>query len=199
MGASNRFGRSLLVLTAAGVGLVAYGSGARRGQIMLHHLPVVGIGNTSAEFRAKLVDVAASLGVNPTWLAAIISFESAGTFSSTIRNGQSGATGLIQFMPSTAKRLGTTVDELAAMTPENQLDYVGKYFEPWRHRLSTLADLYMAVLWPRAIGQPDNYHLFEDGSIQYAQNKGLDVGNKGYVTKGDASRLVAKRIVSSKS
>jgi Transglycosylase SLT domain. len=199
MGASHRFGMGLLTLAVAGIGLVAFRPRVRQSQGIPHHLPVAGIENTSPEFRAKLVEIAISLGVNPVWLAAIISFESAGTFSSSIRNSQSGATGLIQFMPSTARRMGTTTAELAALTPEDQLDYVRKYFEPWRHRLSTLSDLYMAVLWPRAIGQPDNYRLFKDGSVQYAQNRGLDVDGKGYVTKADASRLVDKRIVGSKS
>lgn len=49
-------------------------------------------------------------------------------FRANTVNRASGATGLIQFMPSTAKQLGTTTDKLAAMTEVDQLDYVAKYF-----------------------------------------------------------------------
>ena len=41
-----------------------------------------------------------------------------------------GATGLIQFLPSTARGLGTTTDALAGMSSVEQLNYVEKYFDP---------------------------------------------------------------------
>ncbi|HBC04295.1 MAG TPA: hypothetical protein DC015_08915, partial [Aequorivita sp.] len=59
-----------------------------------------------AEIINKLNSVAANLGIDVNWLMAVINFESAGTFSPSIQNKYSGATGLIQFMPSTAKSLG---------------------------------------------------------------------------------------------
>lgn len=68
-----------------------------------------------------LYDVALSLGADPEHLGDVIKFESGGTWTSNVRNPSSGATGLIQFMPSTARRMGTTVEALAAMTPEAQL------------------------------------------------------------------------------
>lgn len=70
---------------------------------------------------AALYDVALSLGADPEHLGDIIKFESGGTWTSNARNPSSGATGLIQFMPSTARRMGTTVEALAAMSPEAQL------------------------------------------------------------------------------
>ena len=45
---------------------------------------------------------------NPDFLLACMAFESGMSFCSSIRNAASGATGLIQFMPSTARGLGTT-------------------------------------------------------------------------------------------
>ena len=74
-------------------------------------------------------------------------------FSASSVNRISGATGLIQFMPSTAIGLGTTTAALAAMTAEDQLEYVERYFKPYRNRLNTLEDLYMAILWPIAVGK----------------------------------------------
>ena len=91
---------------------------------------------------------------------AAMAFESAETFSPSVRNRLSGATGLIQFMPSTAQRLGTTTDALAAMTPEKQLDYVSRYFSPYSGRLGTIEDVYMVILWPKAVGASNDTALF---------------------------------------
>ena len=99
--------------------------------------------------------IAGRLGVPADDLMACMAWETGRTFNPAVRNmAGSGATGLIQFMPSTARALGTTTDALAAMSAERQLDYVEAYFQPYRGRLRDLGDLYMAILWPRGIGQP---------------------------------------------
>ena len=63
-------------------------------------------------------------------------------------------------MPSTAQALGTTTDELASLTAVEQLEFVEKYFEPSNGKLSSLDDVYMAILWPVAVGKPRDYVLF---------------------------------------
>src|SRR5690606_13319282 len=108
----------------------------------------------SAEFLAKVEAIASRLSVDPNHLMAIMAFESGRTFSPSIKNmAGSGATGLIQFMPRTAIGLGTSVEQLAGMTAVKQLDWVEKYFQPYRGRMKTLSDIYMAVLWPAAVGK----------------------------------------------
>lgn len=148
----------------------------------------------SAEFRKRVLAICADLKVNPDYLMACMAFESGRSFSPSVPNAAgSGAVGLIQFMPTTAPGLGTTTEALAAMTAEDQLLYVHKYFTPFRGRLSTLADVYMAILWPAAVGKPDDYGLFvKDGPKprQYIQNKGLDVNGDGAVTKAEAAGKV---------
>ena len=156
--------------------------------------PVIGIEKTSVSFRKKVVQIAEELDVEPNYLMAAMSFESGGTFSPAIRNAAgSGAVGLIQFMPSTARSLGTSTNALARMKPEEQLDYVKKYFRPYRGKLRTLEDVYMAILYPVAIGKGPNHVLFRSPSITYVQNKGLDDEGKGYVTVADATEKVRKR------
>lgn len=148
-------------------------------------------------FRAKLIKICAELGINPNHLMACIAFESAETFRSDIKNAAgSGATGLIQFMPSTALGLGTTVSGLAAMTPVEQLDWVRAYFLPYRGRLHTLSDLYMAVLWPKAIGKPESYVLWdkETRPTTYRQNAGLDRNKDGVITKAEAAAMVYAKL-----
>ena len=123
----------------------------------------------------------------PGSLLAVMRFETGGTFDPTIRNqAGSGATGLIQFMPQTARGLGTTTDALARMSPERQLDYVERYFQPYKGKLGSLQDTYMAVLYPKAIGKPEWHPLFSEGTTAYRQNAGLDRDKKGVVTVGDA-------------
>jgi soluble lytic murein transglycosylase-like protein len=100
----------------------------------------------SSTFRERVLWIADDLGCNPDYLMACMAWESAETFRPDIKNAAgSGATGLIQFMPSTAKGLGTTTAELAEMTSEDQLRFVYKYFEPYRGRLNNLGDVYMGV------------------------------------------------------
>jgi Transglycosylase SLT domain len=149
----------------------------------------------SDEFAARIIRVARGIGADPNHLMACMAFESAHTFSPSIRNAAgSGAVGLIQFMPSTAKALGTTTAELAAMTAEDQLEYVRRYFSPYVGRLWTLEDCYMAILWPRGIAKPLDYVLFSRGDpvcpARYRQNAGLDKDRDGNVTKFEAASHV---------
>ena len=71
----------------------------------------------SAHFSKKIVQVARNLGTNPYWLANLINFESAGTFSPSITNSL-GYTGLIQFGTGAASDLGTTTAYLRGLSAE---------------------------------------------------------------------------------
>jgi peptidoglycan hydrolase-like protein with peptidoglycan-binding domain len=154
-------------------------------------VPVRGFENTSQAFRGKVVQIAGRLEANPNFLMAVMSFESGGTFSPSVRNqAGSGAVGLIQFMPSTAAGLGTTTAALSAMTAEAQLDFVEKHFRPFKGRLNTLEDTYMAVLLPKAVGKGGDFVLFQRPSTAFTQNKGLDIDGDGRITVFDASSKV---------
>ncbi len=137
--------------------------------------------------QGKLQQVAAKVGANPNHLAAVIHFETGGTWDPSISNAAgSGATGLIQFMPETAAELGTSVDELAQMSALDQLDYVEAYLRRYQGNLGSLSDTYMAVLYPQAIGQRSGYVLFQAGTTAYDQNQGLDLNGDRLITKGEA-------------
>ncbi len=149
----------------------------------------------SAEFRNRVRQISSDIGIDPNFLMAAMAFETGETFSPSIRNKTSGATGLIQFMPKTATSLGTTTDALAAMTAEQQLDYVARYFSPFRGKLRSLEDVYMAILWPKAVGLSNETVLFAAPSMAYEQNKGLDRNGDGKVTKAEAAAPVAAKLV----
>ncbi|AVD86185.1 transglycosylase SLT domain-containing protein [Pseudomonas sp. SWI44] len=142
-------------------------------------------------FRARVREIGQTLSLDPNWLMAVMAFETRRTFSPSIVNqAGSGATGLIQFMPSTAQGLGTTTAKLARMTAVQQLDYVEAYFRQYAGRIRDLGDAYMSVLWPAAIGRPDDYVLWEKDTgpyqRQYNQNYGLDANHDGIITKAEA-------------
>ena len=103
---------------------------------------------------------------------------------------------IIQFMPSTAVSLGTTTAKLARMSAEDQLNYVFKYFEPWKGRLRNLGDVYMAILWPLGVGKPDSFVLWEKGKrpTTYRQNAGLDANKDGKITRAEClGKITAMR------
>ena len=119
-------------------------------------------------------------------IARVIRFESGGNPAAV--NPQSGATGLIQFTPETARQMGTTTAALRKMPAHKQMGFVRRYFGQFGNRLRTPADAYMAVLAPGAIGKPDDHVLFRRGRVAYTQNAGLDINRDGVITKGEAAR-----------
>lgn len=149
------------------------------------------------EFQTEVVAISKDLGINPSWLMACMMFETGGTFSPFISNAAgSGAVGLIQFMPQTAQALGTSTEKLRTMTALAQLQYVFFYFHPRAGDLHSLEDVYMAILWPAAIGKGSEYVLFDkadtDHPKRYIQNAGLDFNHDGKITKEEACRRVVK-------
>ena len=153
---------------------------------------VKGSEKVSAAFKQKVIQIAERLGTDPSFLMAVMSFETGHTFSPSIKSfSGSGATGLIQFMPKTARGLGTTTDELAKMTAEKQLGFVEAHFKPFKGRMKNVEDCYMAVLLPSAVGKPNNHVLFVRGTVQYKQNSGLDRDGDGNITKLEAASQVS--------
>lgn len=150
-------------------------------------------------------------------LMSCMAWENDETFSSSIVNkAGSGATGLIQFMPATAlpyffkaediKKMSAAqkaangriaTGRLAAMNPEDQLNYVYRYFSPWKGRLKSIGDIYMAILWPAGVGQPDSFPLWDAKTrpTTYRQNAGLDVNKDKVITRGEAVSKVLQKVV----
>lgn len=148
----------------------------------------------SPVFRDRVRWIGETLNVNPDYLMACMAWETGEKFTANVKNmAGSGATGLIQFMPSTAVSLGTTTAKLAKMTAEDQLNYVYKYFRPYKGRLNNLGDVYMAILWPKGVGKPDSYVVFDSG-VAYRQNAGLDINKDGKVTRGECIKKVQDKL-----
>ncbi|MDZ7600648.1 MAG: transglycosylase SLT domain-containing protein [Hoeflea sp.] len=159
--------------------------------------PMVAWGaRVTGDFKRKTIAIARRLGMDPNHLMAIMAFETGRTFDPAITNrAGSGATGLIQFMPATAKALGTTTAQLAVMSAVDQLDYVETYLAPYKGKMGDLASAYMAVLYPRAVDKEPGYVLFRKGSVAYRLNRGLDTNGDGAVTKTEAASKVEALLI----
>lgn len=140
---------------------------------------------------ASIKATAERLGVNPNDLAAIISFETGGTFDPSIRNkpakGQkaTSATGLLQFIAGSGgtpgKYYGMTRDQFGALPFEQQMQYVEKYLKDAGigGNKTSVADMYNAVLGAPASG-------YKEGTDAYAKNSKLDVNRNGVIERGEA-------------
>ncbi|EPL05515.1 hypothetical protein [Pseudomonas sp. CF161] len=164
------------------------------------------------EFKKKVIEISEQLNLNPDYLMSCMAFETGETFRADIKNAAgSGATGLIQFMPSTAASLGTTTDKLSRLSPVDQLDYVYLFFLPSKVNMNNIEDVYMHIFYQRAVGKPDTYTIAEkyakDNNNKekldskgnkiitkiYSQNSGLDEDNDGFITKREAAVKVREK------
>lgn len=155
-------------------------------------LDIDGLRGTSGSFRSALAEMALSLGLDPSYIAAVMAIETGRTFSPSIQNPFTNATGLIQFMPATARAMGTTVDALKRMSAVGQLEYVKRFFRPHvgRIRPNVPGDYYLAVFYPAYIGRDPGTVIFSAGDTGYAQNAGLDKNADGLITVGDVTGTV---------
>ena len=89
--------------------------------------------NFSGTKADSIARVAKNIGVNPNDLAAVISFETGGTFDPSKRNPRSSATGLIQFMSGSGgtkgKYYGMSRDQFGSLSFDEQMKYVERYFK----------------------------------------------------------------------
>ena len=123
----------------------------------------------SPAFKKRVLQMGDNLGLDPNYLMACMALATGNTFNPNTYSAV--GVGLLPFHPQTVAVLGTTTETLAAMTPVQQLEYVERYFEPQAIRLKTLSDIYMAILWPRAVGKPEDYVLYtqNDNKITKAE------------------------------
>lgn len=141
------------------------------------------------EFTEKVNSISNELGIEANWLMFVMWFES--KLNPQAVNPISGATGLIQFMPSTARALGTTTDVLRRMSNVQQLDYVFAYLRPYKGRMKTWVDVYLAVFYPKAMGNP-NYVITSD--IVAKQNKVFDLNKDSDITVKEIETVLRKSI-----
>ena len=143
-------------------------------------------------FYNKVVEISKRIGCDPNALMGVMKSES--SLKTTAVNKHSKATGLIQFMPTTAKNLGTSTEALSKMSPEEQLSWVEKYLLQNKKMAGfkegdklDAGTLYTLVFLP-AYAKRDV--LCTSETNYYKCNAGLDLDHDGQITKKDMNRRV---------
>jgi hypothetical protein len=160
---------------------------------MARILAVPGLEQTSAEFRRELWAMAARNAWDVDAIATVISIESG--FNPSAKNPKATASGLIQFIDSTARSLGVAggAAEVRTMSDVQQLALVEIYYRranassAWRP-----VDFYLAG-WGSGIGAGFEHVLARQGENKYELNKGLDGDGSGAITVGDLDRLMKRQ------
>ncbi|MFH0895406.1 MAG: transglycosylase SLT domain-containing protein [Bacteroidota bacterium] len=160
-------------------------------------------GENKVAFVDKVKLICQKLQINPNWLMVVMFHESGlnaqavnkqkGDSADPYTRAASRATGLIQFMPSTARGMGTTTQALYKMTSLQQLDYVYAYFRPFSGKLKSYYDLYMVAFAPIAIGRPDDFVIQTkrlSASAIARSNPALDLNKDFKITVGEAKKVM---------
>ena len=142
-------------------------------------------------FLEQVHQMCIQLNAHAMALLSIMHHETAGTFNPKIRNKYSGATGLIQFLPATARALGTSTNELKSMRQRQQLEYVERYFQQRQEEGADLSNpdaLATAVFYPRANGDT-NHVIARRGSRTYRLNRQVDRNRDGILHAGEYTHM----------
>lgn len=106
--------------------------------------------------------------------------------------------GLLQFSPANLRAMGYTVETFEKLANYEQVEQVVyKYLKPYSGRMRCLADIYLAVLFPVAIGKPDNFVL-QHGKLTAEKvaraNPLYDIDKDGDIEVGEVKRRLAEYI-----
>lgn len=149
----------------------------------------------SQAFLRILISISNKLAIDPSWLMFLMDWESG--ISSTRENSY-GCLGLIQFCPDysggsykTINGVRYDLQSLKMMLPEDQLQVVYEYLREIQRAKGKFADyyqLYFAILFPAAYGQPDDYVL------NTQSNPIFDLNKDGRVTVGEVKEYLDNRV-----
>jgi len=152
---------------------------------------VRGLGDQPPQFIVSLWYESQAAGLDPDIVAAVMSFETGGTFSPTEQPPTNNAVGLLQWTKVGAAAQGTTIAQIATMSQMTQLRLAIERFKMFRPgSLVTVADYYMSVFAPAHVGRDDSTALYVDPSRAYRWNRLLDEDGDGTITKGEAAAHV---------
>lgn len=150
----------------------------------------------SEQFREKVILTGKNLNIEPNYIMACIALETGRSFNPAIKNPKSSATGLIQFMDSTAKDLGTTTEHLSKMSHIEQMNYVERYFSMTAKNVGiptskwSLGDVYFSIFTPSIIKKLPSDTIYTKGQHAYEVNKFHDRNKDGIITKQDISENI---------
>jgi hypothetical protein len=148
-------------------------------------------GNASAFFTA-LDAMAKRLGFPVEWVCDVIFIESG--FQPAIKNPNSSASGLIQFMEATAKGLGTTTAVIRSLTNIQQIPLIERYFKGQMAsagKPKSWFDVYCLVFYPVWVKAADRATL---SSAAYKANSYIDLNKDGKITKAEFRKWAENKL-----
>jgi Transglycosylase SLT domain len=146
------------------------------------------VANLGSNFYSKLVQLAAETGMRPEDILAVMVSESG--INPAAHNPHGGATGLMQFMPSSLKGVGYqgSSSDFGALSGEEQLPYIKKLIEG-NMRLNggpftNAAQYYVAVFWPVGLKLPGVHHGNPDTPLVEENPESVNGYSKKYYDLG---------------
>jgi len=140
------------------------------------------------EFTSAINDLAGKYGISVDEVYSVIQGESA--FNSTAQNA-SGATGLFQFMPTTAEELGTSTDAILRMSPVEQVALYDSYLQRWNYTGDNRLGIMQAA--PAFASRSAGDTVYDTDSAAWRQNPGWRSLNGGPITVQSINSYYAKQ------
>jgi hypothetical protein len=143
-------------------------------------------------FAQKVTAIATWLQIAPNWLMQVMYAES--KLNATAQNRQQGrliAAGLLQWTKASG-----VPGAPASMLPLNhlqQLDWVKRYFAPYRGKMHSYFDVYLVTFFPAGVGKADDY-VFATKNLSAAliakQNPAVNSNKDGRITMKEFKQYV---------
>ena len=186
-----------------------------------------GIERLPLDFLRPLAAGLLELGVDPNAVLAVLKHES--NFKPEAANVQivDGerrliAAGLLQFIRETARRYGTTPEDIVRMSAVEQLPYILRYWHdmartfPSRRGRWTPEQALRATFYPASVGKPDGFVIGDKNAtpaddsekakkaarmsrLIYTQNAGLDRNKDAKITASDVDEDAKRVYVAAKA
>lgn len=139
-------------------------------------------------FTSAVEALAEKHGISTSEIYKVIKGESA--FNPVAQN-KSGAAGLFQFMPDTAKELGTTTDAILRMSPTEQVALYDRYLEKWDYSSSNRLGIMQAA--PAFANREPEAVIYGKGTAAWRQNPGWREHGNGPITVRSINSYYAKQ------
>ncbi len=143
-------------------------------------------------FEKKVTDIAAWLGIDPNWLMQVMYAESKmNARAKNIQQGRLIAAGLLQW--TKASGLPGAPKTVLQYNHLQQLDWVKKYFTPYRGKMHSYFDVYLVTFFPAAVGQGDGYVFATrklPASLIAHQNPAINTVKDGKITMAEFKQYV---------
>ena len=141
-----------------------------------------------SEFTSSIEALAEKHGISTNELYKVIKGESG--FNPKAKNA-SGATGLFQFMPATAKELGVSTKDILNMTPTQQVGLYDKYLERWKYSSNNRLGIMQAA--PAFANREPEAVIYGKDTKAWKQNPGWRELNDGPITVRSINSYYARQ------